>query len=173
MRRRVALEIAAILTATGAIAGFVAAHMLPRCYISRAAVAFTEQVSNDRCVFAANQTLSAAALKPIVVQNAYYTSALDFTPEEELVERIQQSGTIRCVSGGFRVDFADDDRYLTLEMARVLVEETGKNSNAAMKVIEPIHSGRTGPGYGQCVLMGMGGGLVLGLMAIGSASRRG
>jgi hypothetical protein len=169
MRRRLALEVTAILAATGALAGYVAAQFLPRRYVSHTTVAFTEKVSSDRCAFAATQTLSPAALKPIVVQSAYYGPELDFTPEEELVERIRQNGSIRCTrvgdKDGFRVEFADADRYLTLEMARILVEETGKNAQAAMKVVEPIHAGAAGPGAGSCVLIGMGGGLLLGLVA--------
>ena len=174
---RVHLKTAAILTATGALAGFVTGQLLPRRYISRTAVAFTENVSTDRCIYAAAQTLSAAALKPIVVQNAYYRTELDFTPEEEIVERIQQNGSIRCVpvggQNGFRVEFADADRYLTLEMARVLVEETGKNANAAKKVVDPIHAGTSGPGRAQCVLIGMAGGLTLALLVIALGSRHG
>lgn len=177
MKRRVALEISAILAATGALAGFVTAQLIPRRYISRTAVAFTEKVSPDRCIFAAAQTLSAVALKPIVVQNAYYRSELDFTPEDELVERIQQNGSIHCAAvagqNGFRVEFADADRYLTLEMTRILVEETGKNANAAMKVIDPIHSGTTGPGRAECVSIGMAGGLALALLVIALSSRHG
>jgi len=173
MKRRMALEISAILTVTGALAGFVTAQLLPRRYISRTAVAFTEKVSTDRCIYAANQTLSAPALKPIVVQNAYYRTELDFTAEEDIVERIQQNGSIRCdvVSGqnGFRVEFTDDDRYLSLEMARILVEETGKNALAAMRVVEPVQVGTTGPGRAQCVLIGMVCCLALGLIAIGFA----
>jgi hypothetical protein len=169
------VQIAAMLAATGALAGFVAAQVLPRRYVSRTTVAFTERVSGGRCANAAAQTMSAAALKPIVVQSAYYRSELDFTPEEELVDRIQHSGSIACEQvgdkDGFRVEFADADRYLTLEMARILVEETGKNAKAAMKVVEPIHAGTTGPGAGQCVLLGMGGGLVLGFLVGGLASK--
>ena len=117
--------------------------------------------------------MSAAALKPIVVQSAYYRSELDFTPEEELVERIQKNGSIRCTrvkdQDGFQVEFADEDRYLTLDMARILVEETGKNAQAAMKVVEPIHAGTTGPRPGSCVLIGMSGGLALGMLAAAMA----
>jgi hypothetical protein len=175
----ITFRIAAMLTVTGALAGFVTADFLPRRYVSRTAVAFTEKVSSERCIYAAAQTLSPAALKPIVVQSAYYRPQLDYTPEEELVERIRQSASIRCTrvedgrgeKDGFRVQFADADRYLTLEMARILVEETGKNAQARMKVTEPIRAGTTGPGAASCVLTGMAGGAALGMLAGRLASR--
>jgi hypothetical protein len=163
-----------MLAATGALAGFVIAQFLPRQYVSRAVVVFNEGVSSDRCIYAASTTLSSAALKPIVLQSEYYRQELDFTPEDDVIRNIQKNGLIRCGRegnrDGFRVEFADADRALSLEMTRVLIEETGRNANATMKVIDPIRSGTTGPAPGLCVIVGIASGAVLGLMIGGLAS---
>jgi len=170
MRRRLAVEVVAILAASGALAGFVIARFLPRTYVSHTTVAFTTKVSRDRCDYAATQTLSAPVLQQIILRSAYYKSDLDFTPVEEIISRIQQSASIDSVGlgdkTGFRVEFADSDRYLTLEMSRILVEEMGNNAGSAMKVVEPVRTGVTGPGSGYCVLAGLGCGTLLGLVIL-------
>jgi len=175
MRRRVALEVTALLAATGALAGFVTAQFLPRSYVSAATVAFEGRLSNDRCEAVAAQTLSAESLTPIVLQSAYYKPELDFTPVDEVVERIEHNASIRSVKtagrDGFRVEFTDPDRYAALEVAQVLVDEMGRNSGQAIRMIEPIRAGRTGPGTGLCISIGMVAGLALGLAITALAQR--
>jgi hypothetical protein len=167
------LAVIGMLALSGALAGYVTAQFLPRSYVSRTTVAFTEPVSEGRCAYAAGETLSAVALKPIVVQSAYYAKELDYTPEEEIVERIRQSASIQCRRAAgkdvFQVEFRDDDKYLTLEMTRVLVQETGRNANATMKIIEPVRTGTTGPSPLACVLWGMGAGVVVGIVFLALA----
>lgn len=167
MRRRMALEMTAILAVTGALAGFVTARFLPRKYLSHATAAFASVMPAGRCAALAAQTLSAESLTPIVLQSEYYRPELDFTPVEEVVERIQQNASIRSVRttgrDAFSVEFTDPDRYAALEVARVLVEEMGRNSGQATRMIEPILARRTGPSAGLCTLIGMGAGLAIGL----------
>lgn len=158
------LRVTAMLALSGALAGFAAAQFLPRSYATRMAVTFTEPVSAGRCAYAAGETLSVTELKPIVVQSAYYARVLDYTPEEEIVDRIRKSASIECLPGGFRVEFRDDDKYLKLEMTRVLVQETGKNAKAAIKIVEPVRTGTTGPSAAQCVAWGLVAGAVLGIL---------
>ena len=175
MQRRVAVEIVALLAGTGAMAGFVTAQFLPRTYVSRTAVAFTSKVSRDRCDYAATQTVSAPVLQQIILRSAYYKSDLDFTPVEEIIGRIQQSASINCArlndKTGFRVEFADADRYLTLEMSRILVEEMGANTGSAMKIVEPVRAGTTGPGAGLCVAAGLACGALIGALTAALAMR--
>ena len=171
-----AVEIVAILAATGALTGFVTAQFLPRTYVSRTSVVFTNKVSPDRCEYAATQTLSAPVLQQIVLRSAYYKPDLDFTPVEEIIGRIQKSASIESVrldgKTGFRVEFADADRYLTLEMSRILIEEMGANTGSTMKVVEPVRAGVTGPGTGFCVSVGAGCGALLGVTAAALARRQ-
>jgi hypothetical protein len=175
MLRRVAFEVTALLAATGALAGFAVAQFLPRSYVSTATVAFEGSLSNDRCAAAAAQTLSAESLTPIVLQSAYYKPELDFTPVDEVVERIENNASIHSVRtagrDGFRVEFTDPDRYAVLEVARVLVDEMGHNTGQTTRMIEPIRAGRTGPGAGLCILIGMASGLALGFATTALAQR--
>jgi hypothetical protein len=167
--------VTALLAATGALAGFVTAQFLPRSYVSTATAAFEGHLSNDRCAAAAAQTLSAESLTPIVLQSAYYKPELDFTPVDEVVERIEQNASIRSVKtagrDGFRIEFTDPDRYAALEVAQVLVDEMGRNAGQAIRMIEPIRAGRTGPGAGLCILIGLATGAAIGLATTALARR--
>jgi hypothetical protein len=175
MRRSLALETAALLAAIGALAGFATAQFLPRRFVSRTTVAFTGSVSSERCAQAVERTLSSAELTPIVLQSAYYRSELDYTPVEELVQRIQDNGSIRSVRignrDGFRVEFTDADRYAALDMTRTLAQEMGQNAGDTTQVVDPIRAGLKPPGPGLCVLLGLGCGLLLGMLVGGIARR--
>ncbi len=118
--------------------------------------------------------MSAAELVPIVLRSAYYKSELDYTPVEELVQRIQANGSIRSVRidnrDGFRVEFADADRYAALDMTRILAEEMGRNVGVATQVVYPLRTTLKPPGPGLCVLLGLGAGSLLGV-AIAAIAR--
>ena len=168
------LKVVALLAAIGALAGFTTAQFLPRRFVARTTVAFNSSASSDRCAFAAERTMSPAELTPIVLRSAYYKPELDYTPVEELVQRIQANASIRCVHignrDGFRVEFADADRYAALDMTRILAEEMGRNAGNATQVVDPIRTSLKPPGPGLCVLIGLGAGSLLGL-AVGAIAR--
>lgn len=162
MMRRAALAVIGILAASGALAGFVIAQLLPRQYVSRATVAFASAVPDARVAKAAAQTRSTASLTSFVLQSADYRSELDFTPADEVAERIRQSSSILAAPSGFRVECTDPDRYTALDVMQTLIEQMGRNAGSATKVVGPIRTRLTGMGYGTCVMLGMGVGALIG-----------
>lgn len=167
-----ALEVCAILAAMGALAGFVTAQFLPRQYRSQTTVAFSGGATG-RYAEAAAQTMSTEALRPVIFQSAYYKSELDYTPVDEVIERIQANASIRAVEGGgrkaFRIEFIDPDRYAALDVTRVLAEQLAHNAGESTRVLEPIRAGLTGPGAGLCTSLGGAAGLAIGLIVVAIA----
>lgn len=165
---RLTLRVTIILIATGALAGFTTSQFLPRRYVSITTAAFPAGVSSDRCTFAAEQTLSAEYLTPLVIESPYYKSELDFTPVEELVERIRANASIQSIKigtrEGFRIRFTDADRYATLEIVQALTEAMERNEGQKTQIVDPVRSQLVYPGPGACVLIGMAGGLLLGMI---------
>ena len=167
MTRRMALEVCAILAAMGALAGFVTAQFIPRQFRSQTTVAFGGGATG-RYAEAASQTMSTEALRPVILQSAYYKSELDYTPVDEVIERIQANASIRSVEGrnAFHIEFTDPDRYAALDVTRVLAEQLAHNAGEATRVLEAIRAGPTGPGLGLCTSLGAAAGLLIGLIVV-------
>jgi hypothetical protein len=166
MRRGLAVRTIALLAAIGGLSGFGASQFVSRQYIGRTVVA----CSGSPCGSAAEATLSPESLKPIVIQSAYYRDELDYTPADEVVQRIRENASIRSVkAGAWRIEFIDADRYAAMEMAQTLAETMVKNVGPAGHVLEAAHTGQTGPGVGLCIVAGLLGGLTLGVAASAAA----
>jgi hypothetical protein len=175
MRRRLALEVIALLAGAGAIAGFVTAQFLPRRYVSSTVVTFDKPVPARRCALAAAETLSAESLAPLVLESAYYKPELDYTPVADVVRRIEENASIRGIRAGnrdgFRVEFIDADRYAALDVARMLIGEMGRNAGVATRTVGPISAGRTGPSAALCTTVGLCAGIVVGFAIAALAGR--
>jgi hypothetical protein len=167
MRHRPALKAIAILSAIGALTGFITAQFLPREFIARTSVA----CSGAPCGGAAQLTLSPESLKPIVNQSAWYRDELNYTPADDVVQRIRENASIAAgKTGSWRVEFMDPDRYAAMEMAQTLADTMVHNVGPSGHVLEQVHTGETGPGMGLCIVAGLLGGLALGV-AVSAAAR--
>jgi hypothetical protein len=163
MHRKPAVQLVAMLAGIGAIAGFVTAQYLPRQFVGRSAVGCSGAV----CGVAAAQTLSYETLKPIVLQSPFYREELDYTPADEVVQRIRDNASIHSAKSGsreaWRVEFIDADRYAAMEMAQLLTEKMAQNIGPAAPVVEQVHTSVTGPSAALCTLAGIAAGLTIGL----------
>jgi polysaccharide chain length determinant protein (PEP-CTERM system associated) len=107
LRRRYMLIF--MLALFGGIAGFVAAHVLPKRYTSKTLVLVqqpevqpvtpiaTDNV-NQRLATMQQQILSTARLEPVIRSLSLYRSDVDRLPMEDLVERLRQAITITPVA---------------------------------------------------------------------------
>lgn len=167
MRLRSALEFIGILSAIGTMTGYLAAQFQPDEFRTATAVSFNVGIATDRCGYAAQQALSDAVLKPIVMQSAYYRTELDYTPADEIVQRIQTNASIRCLTLGghdsFRVEYQAADRYESLEIVRILTEQMTKAAGQLTHVVEPVQTAPAGPGPAGYMLVGLASGLFLGI----------
>ncbi len=166
MTRRVAVEFIAILAAAGALAGFGTAQLLPRQFTSQETVGLANSVSDAKFEQAKAETMSTASLSQIIAQSSSYRADLDFTPLDDIVERIRANSAITHAHDGFHVEFRDPDRNVASETAHALIESVARNAGTPTRGVETVHVGLTGPSAGICTLTGMGIGILLGVFVI-------
>jgi hypothetical protein len=153
---------------SGALAGYVTALLLPRRYLGQARLAVTAPFSIED---AAQKTLSAQTLSPMILQSPYYLPILNYTPLDEVVRQIRDNSAIVPEKNAVcLVQFTDDDRYAALDMTHNLLEEMRRNLGNA-RVRDGVRVVATGPGYALCALEGLAAGLFIGLCVVFLAAR--